>query len=415
MCEVRRAILSVLLIVVCSSGWIPLYALAQKTIATNDVISEYFPGSEAIVDDAFVPYNTSFPPFANEGGPADLRGSLYQEASGYIGVILPSGFSSSLYLGNEQFMLQMGRYLTWECTGAPGEYRATVLRRDLYSNGTLVVSHRCEMGKIQAPNLYYWLSSTESCPEVGSEYPEWSKTTILLNATTIAPPDFSNLTCSAGANVSGLNTTGPAALDASYENGLGIYQLEYDSIPPPYDPSKSAVSPSSYAYPGITSAVHGIYDIQAANAFRTIAGDGFAIVMYENETFSQAAGSYISYECLGDGVSGYRAIASQSSFGQEGPKFYMPNAGGCSTGVFMNDDVTQVKITATYNATCPDPSEDGRLQDLITRIPDDSANGDTGPLCVAEVKPSTSGGSAFVSSYSLVVSLVLLVIMMGHA
>lgn len=87
----------------------------------NAVISSLFPGSEAIFDEAFVPYNTSFPAFANSGGPIDLRGSLYQKESAYIGVILPSGFSSSLYLGDEQFMLQMGRYLTWECTGLPGE------------------------------------------------------------------------------------------------------------------------------------------------------------------------------------------------------------------------------------------------------------------------------------------------------
>ena len=35
--------------------------------------------------------DTVFPPFANAGGPADLSGALYQQESGYIGMILPSG------------------------------------------------------------------------------------------------------------------------------------------------------------------------------------------------------------------------------------------------------------------------------------------------------------------------------------
>jgi hypothetical protein len=87
----------------------------------NPVISSLFPGSKAISDATFAPYNTSFPPFANSGGPIDLRGSLYQKDSAYIGVILPSGFSSSLYIGDEQYKLQMGRYESWECTGRPGE------------------------------------------------------------------------------------------------------------------------------------------------------------------------------------------------------------------------------------------------------------------------------------------------------
>lgn len=282
-----------------------------------------------------------------------------------------------------------------------------MLRRDLYSNGTMVVSQRCEMGKIVAPNMYYWISSTEECPEVGSVFPASSETMILLNTTTIPPPDFGNLTCSAGANVTGLDTSGPAALEAEYADGLGVYQLEYASIPPPFDPSKSAVSPSSFKYPGITSAVHGIYDIQAVNAFRTIAGDGFAIVQYENNTFTQALGSYTSYQCLGDGMSGYRSIASQASFGQGGPLFLQPNAAGCSAGEFLDAEVTQVRITASYNSACPDPSQDGRISERITKINDDSRNGDTGPLCIA------SAPSSAAAYYYRSVSLLMMAIYFG--
>jgi len=57
----------------------------------SPVISEYFPGSEPIDIDAFIPYNTTFEPFGNEGGPIDLHGALYQKESGYIGMILPTG------------------------------------------------------------------------------------------------------------------------------------------------------------------------------------------------------------------------------------------------------------------------------------------------------------------------------------
>lgn len=379
-----------------------LASLSGVVSGQSSVISDYFPGSTPIdtssamtpsvaAAEAFVPFNTTFPEFANAGGPLDLRGSLYQKESGYIGMILPSGFVSSLYLGNEIYMMQMGRYESWECTGKPGEYRATVVRRDIYSNGTMVVSRRCEIGKIEAPNLYYWVSSTKECPPIDTVFPESSKTLFLLNATTIEPPAFDTLTCSAGANVSGLNTTQGPGLDAAYKDGLGVYQLKYDAIPPPYNPSKSGVSPESFAYPGITSAVHGIYDIQEANAFRTIAGDGFSIVQYENDTFMQAMGKYISYQCLDDGSLGYRSVASQSSFGEGGPVYFEQNAGGCSAGVFSDAQVNQVKITATYNTTCPEPREDGRVQDRITRLEDDSRDGDSGPLCITAPSRADAG------------------------
>lgn len=378
-----------------------LFVLLSVSLALGQtVISELFPGSEQIDLDAFVPYNTTFDPFANDGGPVDLRGALYQKESGYIGMILPTGFVSSLYLGDEMYMMQMGRYLSWECTGRPGEYRATVLRRDIYSNGTMVVAHRCEIGKIEAPNVYYWVSSTTECPPRDTTFPESSRTLILLNSTTIDPPDFGNLTCSAGANVSGLNTSGSPALDIAYEDGLGVYQLKYDKIPPPYNPDKSGVDPPSFAYPGITSAVHGIFDIQQANAFRTIAGDGFSLVQYENETFLQAMGRYISYQCLEDGNLGYQSIASQSSFGEAGPVYFEANAGGCSAATFSDKDVSEVQITATYNTTCPEPSENGRLQTLITKLSDDSRDGDSGPLCI---KQPSSAASHTVTLMSLFV------------
>lgn len=377
------------------------------TALAQSVISEYFPGSEPINPDGFLPYNTTFEPFANQGGPIDLRGALYQKESGYIGMILPSGFVSSLYLGDEIYMMQMGRYLTWECTGKPGEYRATVLRRDIYSNGTMVVAHRCEIGKIEAPNLYYWASSTTECPPIDTKFPESSKTMILVNTTTIDPPDFGNLTCSAGANVTGLNTSGSTALDIAYEDGLGVYQLKYDTIPPPYDPTKSSVDPSSFAYPGITSAVSGIYDIQEANAFRTIAGDGFSLVQYENETFLQAMGKYISYQCLEDGGLGYVSVASQSSFGEVGPVYFEPNAGGCSAAIFSDKDVTVVKITATFNTTCPGPSDTGRVQSLITRLGDDSRDRDTGPLCITAAPSAAPHILPYISM--IIVCIVLMV------
>ena len=169
----------------CSSKHFP-HAHSSLTLYTHS----------SSIDDPTTVYNTTFPPFANLGGPPDLSGSLYQEESGYIGMIDSSGFTSSLYLGDGQYMLQMGRYVSWECTGIPGEYRATVLRRDIYSNGTIEVASRCEKGKVFAPNVYYWLSSTTECPTVDEPFPESSKTSIDTNGyTTLPPPPFGNLTC----------------------------------------------------------------------------------------------------------------------------------------------------------------------------------------------------------------------------
>ena len=146
--------------------------LAFAAQAKANIVTTEFNVSQVPTD---VTVNTTFPPFANLGGPvrhespahpppttrspthpharfqADLTGSLYQQESGYIGMITPSGFTSSLYLGeyritphatdslslshshfarspgDGQYMLQMGRFLSWECTGVPGEYRATVM------------------------------------------------------------------------------------------------------------------------------------------------------------------------------------------------------------------------------------------------------------------------------------------------
>lgn len=343
---------------------------------------------QASVDPEFV-YNTSFPPFANQGGPIDLTLSLYESETSYIGMLLPSGFVSSVYLGDGEFMMQMGRYLSWECTGNNGEYRATLIRRDIFSNGTVVVANRCELGKITEQS-YYWVSSTVTCPEVGTEFPASSETTILYDTTTILPPDFNNLTCAQGANVTGLNTTGNAGLDPMYSNELGVYSLN-TTIPPPPMAVDGVYTPPPYQYKGITPVVNGIWDLAYANAFRTIASDGFTIISYNEtlDTFLQSLGKYDSYECLVLGKNnGYRSVASQSSFNQSGALFVSP-APGCSASVFLTQSVTQVAINATFNASCPTASRDAPLSVLITSIP--AHNGDNidwnnpaMPLCVSE-------------------------------
>ncbi|WPT11628.1 hypothetical protein PSENEW3n2_00005128 [Picochlorum sp. SENEW3] len=363
----------------------------QETQNIADLIPQPPPDLEFI-------YNTTFPPFANEGGPIDLTLSLYESQTSYIGMLLPSGFVSSLYLGDGQFMMQMGKFLSWECTGNEGEYRATLIRRDIFSNGTVVVANRCELGKI-TPEFYYWVSSTVTCPEVGTAFPESSETTILYDTTTIAPPNFSNLTCKQGATVTGLNTTGTAGLDPVYLNELGVYSLN-TTIPPPPRAVPGVYTPPPFQYKGITPVVNGIWDLAYADAFRTIASDGFCIILYNKtlNTFTQALGKYDSYECLVLGNNnGYRSVASQSSFNQTGVLFLSP-APGCSAAVFLTQSVTQVAINVTFNATCPVPSRNAPLSVLITSIPGD--NGDdlvrddpNRPLCISETGGINSGAS----------------------
>lgn len=150
-------------------------------------------------------------------------------------------------------------------------------RRDVYSNGTIVVANRCEKGKVVAPDSYYWISSTTACPRDDEPFPEWSRTTFdTQNLTSLPSPDFGNLTCSRGSRPGGSDTrVASLGLDPAYENATGVYQLtEYPVIPPPYDEANSGVEPVAFAYPGITPAVDGIWDIVGLDAFRTIAGDG---------------------------------------------------------------------------------------------------------------------------------------------
>ena len=55
--------------------------------------------------------NQTFPTFANVGGPPDLTGVMFRNQSQYIGLMKPSGFASSTYLG------QVRVSKTWHHTG----------------------------------------------------------------------------------------------------------------------------------------------------------------------------------------------------------------------------------------------------------------------------------------------------------
>lgn len=384
----------------------------QETQSISDLIPQPPPDPEFV-------YNTTFTPFSNEGGPIDLTLSLYESETSYIGMLLPSGFASSVYIGDGQFMIQMGKYLSWECTGNEGEYRATLIRRDIFSNGTMVVANRCELGKI-TPEYYYWISSTVVCPEVGTPFPESSQTTILYDTTTIKPPNFSNLTCRQGADVTGLNTTGTAGLDPVYLNELGVYSLN-TTIPPPPRAVSGVYTPPPYPYTGITPVVNGIWDLAYADAFRTIASDGYSIILYNKtlNTFRQVLGKYDSYECLVLGNNnGYRSVASQSSFNQSGVLFLSP-APGCSASVFLTQSVTQVAINATFNATCPTPSRNAPLSVLITSIPGDNGNDlvrddPNRPLCISETGGINGGYGASLSLPILVMTTLAVFSVFSH-
>ena len=300
---------------------------------------------------------TQIPTFANTGGPPDLTGAMYADF-GYIGLLQPSGFASSVYLGQDsnEFQLQMGKYTSWECTGNAGEYRATATRRDIYSNGTVVIAQHCEIGKLVPPDSYYWISSTTGCPDVNTTFPESSRITILVNSTTLPPPDFSNLTCSEGANPVGMNTTTNAGLDLN-NSTLGRTSLN-TRIPEPLQ--RVDGFPPAFNYTGITPAVAGFYEIPSFGSIRTISPDGsFSVVTYNasGDDFVQSLGLYDSYECL-QNVSGYRAAAIDSSFDQSGV-LQLSSEGGCSVGEFLDSTASEVLIITGIFA-CPNISSQGR-------------------------------------------------------
>eukprot|EP00890_Picochlorum_soloecismus_P000596 jgi/Picsp_1/1537/NSC_05015-R1_---NA--- len=313
---------------------------------------------------------TKFTEFKNKGGPIDLTGSLY--ADGYIGLITPSGFTSSVYLGDGVYQMQMGRYLSWECTGNEGEYTATVLRRDIYSNGTVFTKEHCEIGLIQAPDSYYWISSEEECPDPETvDFSSTQRDTFLLNSSILPAPNFANLTCSTGADPSGLDTSDGPGLNLK-DAEIGEQYLG-SMVPPPLE--GNSTFPPVFSYPGITSEVHGIWEIPTANSFRTIAGDGFSIVTYDAEKniFQQALGRYNSYTCLNSSTPGYRSSASQSSFNESGVVYFGTGA-GCSAGVFLDPEVKEVSIAGGLES-CPEPDPNARLNVLLERYPDDSVDG----------------------------------------
>lgn len=202
----------------------------------------------------------------------------------------------------------------------------------------------------------------------------------------------------------GLDTSGASGLDPRYADALGVYKIiSPELIPPVYDAASSGVDPPSFANPGITPVVDGIWDIENLDAFRTIAGDGFSIVLYDNETaaFSQVLGRYESYECTS---SGYRSVATQSSFNQTGPVYFQA-AGGCSSADLGSLWQGLVRITSTIDTVCPpvDDGSNGRLQIRIARLAEDRVaeriDGEGGPLCLN--KASGAAVSAVVSAFAV--------------
>jgi hypothetical protein len=210
-----------------------------------------------------------------------------------------------------------------------------------------------------------------------------------------------------------MDTSGASGLDPLYADALGVYQIVSPNvIPPAYNVTSSAVDPPSFAHPGITPVVNGIWDIENLDAFRTIAGDGFAIVSFNNTSgaFTQVLGRYESYECT---PYGYRSVAGQSSFNQTGPVYFQA-AAGCSSADLGLLDQGLVRITSTVDTTCP-PAEDGsngRLQTRIVRVPSSKGaisevvDGEGGPLCLNKASGAATGAVAFAfAGSSLLLSL----------
>ena len=105
-------------------------------------------------------------------------------------------------------------------------------------------------------------------------------------------------------------------------------------------------------------------------------------------------GRYESYDCS---ENGYRSVATQSSFGQAGPRYFQA-AGGCSSASFEGDN--QARITTSVNTTCPGvDGGEGRLQMRFAPIyeaqgADIAAR--EGPLCLNGASTISHVGSLMV-------------------
>lgn len=334
-----------------------LLFLAISVTAQHPVGHRHYEG-RALRATPYGPSPSKFPKFKYTGGPPDAAGVWTNDA----GICLHTGYSfvSTYYVGNgNPFQNQYGRYLSWECTSLEGVYIATVLRKDTYNNGTVVVQEHCEVAKVQ-DGTYFWTSSTTECPDPQTaEFP--SDPTNLFLVPSTALPGAASLICT-GTEGSGANNNGPAAPPRTMKRGT----VNGAPLPPALEP---ADFPPVFPRSGGPQAASGVWFSDSATIGNLISTGGMiSSVALKGEgaedMFTATFARYNSYEC-GDGG----AVKASFSFSTiSGDKIKVSSAVGCTTAAVDLEEGTY-SWTLADPETCPGYEYDvemGRVQDGST-------------------------------------------------
>jgi hypothetical protein len=280
-----------------------------------------------------------FQPFANKGGPPDVQGVWTGDR--YIGILPPGdGFVSTIYLAENSWMQQMGRYLSWECTSQTGVYQATTIREDTYSNGTIEYRQRCEVGKVDLDaGVYYWKSSAEVCPDPNDSTNYNTPLKRVKNSNSI--PGVKSLYCTGNNPGAGFTNIGKAGLDKIRPEG--VYNGE--ALPPPLDPN--APFPPKFSNPSGPNDISGIWYSDSSRTGELIDQKGsFSSVAYlPDDTFMSVLGRFNSNNCTGAGM-----YSGSITFTQTFQDLKRVSANGCTSGAV---DI----IGETYTWAAADPGK----------------------------------------------------------
>ena len=223
------------------------------------------------------------PVLANIGGPPDFTGGFIGENT--VGIAKVSGYVSTSYLGNGEFAQTTARFMTWECTGKKGEFRATNIARTVFSNGTVLVQESCDVGLVEDTGLIrYAAGGTQGeCP--GGVSPRNATVTAAVlpadEFPLVPPPDYRNLTCDVDSNVQGMDTSKGPGLNPN--STLGVSSRN-SSIPPPE--STIVPAPPVFSVQGGIDDIHGVWKSSNKGIIRINAEDGFSALMYSNASDS---------------------------------------------------------------------------------------------------------------------------------
>lgn len=264
----------------------------------------------------------TFKAFAYKGGPPDIVGVFQSDV--YIGILPNGAFASTIYLGNnnnkDDFMQQIGRYTSWECTSVPGVYIATTERADIYSNGTRYYAQRCEIGKVDLEaGIYYWESSPDKCPDPATA--TWN--TPLYRVESKAFPGATTQYCKGQAGT-GFDNVGKAGVQTKQPFDTLVRVGE--PIPPPlHKPEPPAFK--NKGGPGETS---GIWYSDELKMGELVTEDAFSSVqLQEGDILATVLGRFNSYQCSG-AQGGYD---SSLSFTQTFQNLTEVSSQGCTSGV----------------------------------------------------------------------------------